>query len=166
MILQIPVQILCSGEHPQTRSNGLAGALRMRDTLQPEESKHAVAIVSVDNAVIGEDRVAELFEETVERVNDVVGKLALGDCGETADVTKEQSNSFFLRRGPCIGLAASKIGIDGVMHESANLRRTGWTALAREPHGVRPVALHCQLDLLRRARAERLQAVDDQYTTR
>jgi len=89
MILQIPVEILRGGEHPQTRPDGLARAFVMRGAVESEEGEHAVAEVFVDDAVVGEDRVAELLEETVEGVNEVVRELALGGGGEIANVAEK-----------------------------------------------------------------------------
>ena len=58
-------------------------------SVESEEGEHAVAKVFVDDAVVGEDRVAELLEETVEGVNEVVRELALGDGGEIANVAEK-----------------------------------------------------------------------------
>ena len=166
MISQIPIEILHGGEHPQTRPHGLARVFVMRRALESEDGEHAVAKVLVDDAVVGEDRVAKLLEEAVEGVTEVVSELTLSNGGEIANVAEEQPDLFLFRGGPVVGFTPGEIGVDGVMHVSADAGWSGWTALAGEPHGFWPAALRRQFGLFRRARAEGLQAVNDQHAAR
>jgi len=152
--LQICVHMLRGGEHPQTRPDGLACALFMIGVIQSEKGKHAVAEVFVDDAVIGENRVAELLKEAVEGVDEIVGELALSDSGEIANVAEEKPDSFLLCGGPAVDFATGEVGIDGVMYNAADLGRASGAALASEPDVLWPTALRRQLSLLRRARAE------------
>lgn len=151
LLPDLPVEGLQGVHHPEPGADGAQAALFRRCPGQSEQSDDLVADVLVDEPAVEQDRLAQLGEEPVQDVEDVVREVALHERRELPDVAHEDGGGYFSPRAGSQRLDLQQGDVDGGADQPLDAYVAGSVRLAGQSRVIVPPALPCDLGFTRLA---------------